>query len=147
MNRSRTENWVDVAHEMMADESRKPIFQFADVIEDVDALDNRDPRFQHYLLFPVLGIDAVELGGRLMDDHFLYALPTFGNRFGEPQRKLIERHGGCQLLIRGDQALAIDIQRELESVWTDGDHPLVFEAARFDRDEDNVVRLYRVTVK
>ena len=143
----RTENWVDAAHEIVRDESRKLIFQFADVIEDVDALKNHDPRFQHYLLFPTLGINAVELAGRLEEKHFLYALPTFGTRFGERERKQIERHGGCQLLIRGDEALAIEIQNELESLWADDDHPLLFEAARFDRDEDNLIRLYRVTVK
>ena len=142
----RTENWVDAAHEMAGDESRKLIFQFADVIEDVAANENRDLRFQHYLLFPVLGIDAVELDSRLLKQHSLYALPTFGNRFGERHRRMIQRHGGCQLIIRGDASLAIDILRELESVWNDDDHPLKFEAAHFDRDEEHFIRLYRVTV-
>lgn len=96
--RMRTETWFQAITEINRDQRRKdyPLLLFGAVIEDADALTNRDPAFQSYLQFPVRGMYSIEPPNR-----FVFAGPTLGNpHFADTEIDRVRSAGGAWLLIR-----------------------------------------------
>lgn len=94
-------------------DSHQPIFQFANVIEDIDALTIDDARFQTYLLFPTLGAEALSKV-RLSETHSLTPLATLNPVFTEQHLDAIRDAGGCWLIIRGVREFSLVFPGELE---------------------------------
>ena len=96
----RTEDWVTTVRQLAESDSTEPIFQLGDVLEDVDALTEQDERFQKYLLFPILGADAVRGGKRLEETHDISAASTWNYMVGGSQCRSVRKHKGCWLIVR-----------------------------------------------
>ena len=140
----RTEDWVTTARQLAESDSTEPIFQLGDVLEDVDALTEQDERFQKYLLFPILGADAVRGGKRLEETHDISAASTWNYLVGGTQCRSVHEHKGCWLIVRSDLDYALIIPQELED-QTGAD--IEFKFLTNDRMPNSRVHLIRVRVK
>ena len=107
----RDEDWVSTAAVLAESGSSEPIFQLADVIEDIDAISITDERFRDYLLFPIGGAKAVH-GSEASQPTI--ALPTWNIQFTSEHLNLIRKAKGCWLIFRGDIDYAMIIPGELE---------------------------------
>jgi hypothetical protein len=109
----RVEDWTATTSQIANTNSGQPIFQFADVIEDIDALEVQDPDFQNYLKFPILGAEALA-GQRVSETHSITPLATRNPRFLPEHLAAIREANGCWLVVRGDNRSSIWIAGELE---------------------------------
>ena len=138
----RSEDWVTPVEQIAASNSKEPIFQFADVIEDIDALSETDERFQQYLRFPILGADALRSGvTRIADAQKITAMPTWNLQFTKEQLDSIRAAKGCWLIFRGDFNYALIIPKELERYLN---QPIEFKFIPNNRMPDSRVHLIRV---
>ena len=138
----RSEDWVTTVTQIAESDSHEPIFQFADVIEDIDALTDSDPRFQQYLLFPILGADAVRDGEhRIPDRQQVIAMPTWNLQFTKQQLNSIRDAKGGWLIFRGDLDYALIIPGELERFLG---QPIEFKFIPNERIPDSSVHLIRI---
>jgi hypothetical protein len=102
----RIEDWGTPISEINATESksRQPVFLFANLIEDRDALVDKDTRFQNYLLFPVYGLYRID-----DEDRQVSAGPTLElTHFDEEQIKSIQSRSGAWVIVRSDQELLVE---------------------------------------
>lgn len=108
----RSENWQTVIEKINSESGNQesPVFLFANIIEDADAMESDDLRFQNYLLFPLSWpyslkrtYPTVSAGPTLTAPHF------------RPSqiRKTLENEG-CWVIVRGNKDLAERIGFELE---------------------------------
>ena len=137
----RDEDWVSTVSELAESNSSEPIFQFADVIEDIDALSIPDERFQEYLLFPIRGANAVH--GSTFQQRVV-ALPTWNPQFTAEHINWIRDAKGCWLIVRGEVDYALILPETLE------DHlgqSIEFKFIPNERKPDSQVHLIRVRVK
>ena len=137
----RDEDWVSTVSELAESNSSEPIFQFADVIEDIDALSIPDERFQEYLLFPIRGANAVH--GSTFQQRVV-ALPTWNPQFTAEHLNWIRDAKGCWLIVRGEVDYALILPETLE------DHlgqSIEFKFIPNERKPDSQVHLIRVRVK
>lgn len=107
----RFEDWRSPIMEINAreDKSTHPVFLFANVIEDVHAFATDDQDFHSYLLFPLNGLEPVDVSNRQA-----IAAPTLLHQHFRPTDiELIKQQGGAWLIIRGDQPLVMAISDEL----------------------------------
>jgi hypothetical protein len=146
----RNENWHDPICEIANDTNRSPIFQFGDVIEDIDAFAIPDPRFQTYLAFPLLGIDQVATGGTVNRDFEVIPMSTFGERWQQAHVKKILEHESAWVLVRGDAPLAVEISDHLLEMFvvleSRVSKRMEIEAGQFVGPPGNPIRLLKVTV-
>ncbi|QEG24134.1 glycosyltransferase family 39 protein [Mariniblastus fucicola] len=141
--RFRSEDWVSTVSQLAESDSTQPIFQFADVIEDIDAVAITDPRFQTYLQFPILGADAVRAPdrNRLAESHHIAALPTWNPQFTNDHLDWIREAKGCWFIVRGNLDYAVIIPGELEGYLKQS---IEFKFIPNDRMPDSQVHLIRV---
>ncbi len=108
----RLENWQTVIEKINSESGKQeyPVFLFANIIEDADAMETDDLRFQNYLLFPLSWpyslnrtYPTVSAGPTLTAPHFR---PT-------QIQKTLESEG-CWVIVRGNKDLAEQIGFELE---------------------------------
>ena len=108
----RVENWQATIEKINSTKGQTdyPVFVFANIIEDADAIKIDDPHFQKYLLFPLswpYSLDrvypAVSAGPTLEEPHF---------RPSQIQQAFESR--GCWVIVRGTKELAERIGLELE---------------------------------
>lgn len=107
----RFENWATPISEIntTVSKSRRPVFLFANLIEDHDALRNPETRFQNYLLFPVAGLYRLDAS-----DRKLMAGPTLDSiHFNDVMIMSIKKHGGAWVIVRSDPELANEIGDEV----------------------------------
>ena len=107
----RDEDWVATATALANLNSSEPVFQLADVIEDIDALTIEDVRFQEYLLFPLRGAEAMQGCYRQPE---VSVLPTWNVQFTSEHLDSIRDAKGCWLIVRGDLDYALIIPDVLE---------------------------------
>ncbi len=134
----RNENWADAVATIAQGDSGYPILLAANVLEDVEALHNRSPRFQGYLKFPVLGADP-----NLKNP--IIPLNTQGELFSDREADAVESAGGGWLIVRDLPENATWIIQQIEqnpqsSKWQ-------FDLAQFPSPEPNYVLLFRITAK
>lgn len=111
-------------------ESRHPVFLFSNLIEDRDALQNPETRFQSYLLFPVSGL--YQLDG---EDREISAGPTLAfTHFNDKQIKSISQQGGAWAIIRAEGELVHEIGDEVRTRTATivGKHPSEIEISVFE---------------
>jgi hypothetical protein len=141
----RSEDWVTPMEQIAASNSKEPIFQFADVIEDIDALSETDDRFQQYLRFPILGADALRRSEpRVADVQSITPMPTWNLQFTNEQLDSIRDAKGCWMIFRGNFDYALIIPKELERFLN---QPIEFKFIPNDRMPDSRVHLIRVRLK
>lgn len=107
----RTENWQSAVNAINAEtpKSSHPVFLFSNLIEDVDAVKNQDPRFQEYLLFPISGIYSVDANGRKRIPRPTIPLEHWtDNDISE-----IGQQGGGWVLFRGHPELRDEVANQL----------------------------------
>ncbi len=138
----RSEDWVTTVHSLADANSDEPIFQFGDVIEDIDAPTTRDDqRFQRYLLFPILGADAIRGSDDLSTNQPIIPMSTWNPQFTNEQLNLVRIAKGCWLLVRGDREYALIIPGELERYIG---QPIEFKMITNERMPLSQVHLMRV---
>ncbi len=96
--RFRHENWQESIAQInqRIEDCQLPVFQFANILEDVDSHTNLDLELQDYLLFPVRGLYKVE-----ETDRQIFAMPSLAEKpFSESHLKLARGQRGAWLLIR-----------------------------------------------
>ena len=106
----RMENWRDPINEINIRDDKKthPVFLFGNVIEDIHAFATEEPAFLDYLRFPIQGFDRIDSSQRQT-----IACPTISMQHFRPTDiELTKQHGGCWLLVRGDQVLVAEISNE-----------------------------------
>ena len=108
----RNEDWVGTVS--LLSDSSDPVFQLADVIEDIDALSSADERFRRYLEFPIRGAAAVAGDEHLASDRSLFVIPTWNVQFNAEHLAAVREARGCWLLVRGDFDYAKLVPGELE---------------------------------
>ena len=94
----RSEDWSEPIATINAvtEKQNHPVFLFANLIEDVDALTNNDEAFQEYLRFPLNGVEVLDTNHRTV-----IAVPTWSeNHFREEDIRLMKEQGGVWLVIR-----------------------------------------------
>lgn len=109
----RVENWKSPIDAINVDASKSshPVFLFSNLIEDVDAIQNQDPRFQRYLLFPIRGLYEVETSGRE-----LIPRPTLPiDHFAQADVAKIKQQGGAWVMVRGNPETLNEIADQLRS--------------------------------
>lgn len=109
----RAEDWKSVVDEIGLRDSKKnqPLFLFANLIEDVDAFENKDQQFQEYLLFPVQGLYSVDSSQR-----DLFACPTMPTtHFLNEQISKAKERGGAWVVVRAEPQLVQEVADEFQS--------------------------------
>lgn len=134
----RNEDWVSTVSQLHAANSDQPVFQLADVIEDIDALSDPDPRFQDYLLFPILGANSVH-GEKLTQR--IVALPTWNVQFTDEHLQWILEAKGCWLIVRGELDYAVIIPGELERYLGQSIEFKFLENSRMPSSEVHLIRV------
>lgn len=108
----RNEDWKSPVDELNTNLSKKeqPVFLFSNLIEDVDALTQRNLPFQEYLRFPVLGMYRANRNGRE-----IIARPTMPLvHFVQSDIEKVGKTGGAWILLRTpDLQLLDEIENEL----------------------------------
>ncbi|MEL7497067.1 MAG: hypothetical protein AAFN77_05615 [Planctomycetota bacterium] len=107
--RLRSENWFEAISEINRSKHRSayPLFLYAAVIEDHEALSNRESSFQEYLQFPVRSLYSLDADRRVVVG------PTLGQpHFDSEDINAAKRNGGAWLLIRHQDEIANEILRE-----------------------------------
>lgn len=109
----RQENWESpvVAINSNAAKSSHPVFLAANLIEDVEAFEDSDSRFQKYLLFPISGVHPVENSEGTRE---LIACPTLTTEhFRNEDISRIKQAEGCWVIVRGTMELANEFEDEI----------------------------------
>jgi hypothetical protein len=138
----RSEDWVTTVSQLAESDSSEPILQLGDVLEDIDAMTNRDARFQRYLTFPLLGADAIQ-GGKL-DHARISAVPTWNFGLDGNQCRSVHKAKGCWLVVRGELDYALIIPQELEDCCV---FETEFKFIPNERMPNSQVHLIRVRLK
>jgi len=121
--RLRFEDWSSAIDQINSNQAKQnqPVFLASNLIEDVKAFKQSDPRFQEYLRFPVNGIHRIK-NQKLASDpnkysgHEIIAIPTLPvEHFRQADIEKIHDSGGAWLIVRGVRELAIEIQDEIVS--------------------------------
>jgi len=110
----RGEDWVTTIAQLSDSDAKLPVFQLADVIEDIDAFSNTEQRFQNYLQFPIRGADAILDQDPFADGRELFVVPTWNVQFTKQQIDAVRDGGGCWLIVRGDSDYAVIVPGILE---------------------------------
>ena len=139
----RSEDWVTTVTQLAESDSDIPILQLGDVLEDVDAMTDRDAQFQRYLTFPILGADAVR-GGTPLDADRISAVSTWNFGIDADQCRSVHAAKGCWLVVRGELNYALIIPQELEDRSVGR---LEFKFIPNDRMPNSRVHLIRVRLK
>jgi len=121
--RLRFEDWGSAISEINSNQAKQnqPVFLASNLIEDVEAFKQSDPRFQEYLRFPVNGIHQIENQKLVSDENKrsgreIIAIPTLPvEHFRQSDIEKIHNSGGAWLIVRGVPELAIEIQDEIVS--------------------------------
>ena len=113
----RSEDWVTTVSQLS--NSTEPVFQLADVIEDIDSISETDPRFQQYLQFPIRGAEAIYGSDLFTDGRQLFVIPTWNIQFTKEHLAAIRDAGGCWLVVRGEFDYALLVPGELERYLDD----------------------------
>ena len=134
----RYENWTDAVATIGEGDSRYPVLLAGNVLEDVDAQNNRSPWFQEYLKFPVLGAHP-NLKNPVLP------LNSQGELFGPEQAGAVDASGGGWLIVRDRPEnlpwIVDQIEKNPQSdKWK-------FDLAKFERPDPNYVFLFRITLK
>jgi len=138
----RSEDWVTTVNQIAASNSTQPIFQFGDVIEDIDAFSISDDRFQEYLLFGLHGADAIrDDEKKLISTQPMIAMPTWNIQFTQKHLDLIREAQGCWLIARGDFNYALIIPDELERYLKE---PIEFKFIPNEKMPESKVHLIRI---
>ena len=119
--RLRWENWGTAIDEINANQAKKsqPVFLASNLIEDVEAFEESDPRFQEYLRFPVNGIHRIENQKSANDANQsngrkIIAIPTLlVEHLRQSDIEKICESGGAWLIVRGTRELVIEIEDEI----------------------------------
>jgi len=139
----RSEDWVTTVSQLAESDSQEPILQLGDVLEDVDAMTKlQDDRFQQYLLFPILGADAIR-GGEKLDQNRISAVSTWNFGLNRDQCVSVRNARGCWLVVRGELDYALIIPQELEYMTG----PIEFKFIPNQRVPKSRVHLIRVRLK
>ena len=116
----RWEDWQSPINEINASQAKRnhPVLLAANLIEDVDALENSDAEFQAYLRFPVGGFYRVENQTPSNADETvareIIAIPTLLREHTRPSDiEKIKNSGGAWLIVRGTEELAFEIENEV----------------------------------
>ena len=116
----RREDWQSPINEINASQAKRnhPVLLAANLIEDVDALENSDAEFQAYLRFPVGGFYRVENQTPSNADETvareIIAIPTLLREHTRPSDiEKIKNSGGAWLIVRGTEELAFEIENEV----------------------------------
>ena len=138
----RSEDWVTTVQQIAAADSTEPVFQFGDVIEDVDSFSISDERFQRYLLFPILGAEAVRGGEKtLSDTQPIVPMPTWNIQFSAEHLDSIRQAKGCWLICRGDFNYALIIPDTLDRYLKE---PIEFKFIPNEKMLESKVHLIRI---
>ena len=142
----RTENW-QAAIEVVSNRPDKagwPLFLFAAVIEDENALLDSDAKFQAYLQFPVRSLYQLDSRKRVV-----FAGPTISQQhFDDRYLDEVISQGGAWILIRHEPEITHEIANQLVSMLQDRlDNPNATLDTNWFGNRDNVVRLISVEIK
>ena len=110
----RGEDWVTTVSQISDSDSDQPVFQLADVIEDIDSLTITDKRFNDYLQFPLRGANAVSEQDLISNGRQLFVIPTWSVEFTQQHLEAIREADGCWLVVRGDLDYAVIVPGILE---------------------------------
>ena len=118
--RLRWEDWDAVIGEINSNQAKQnqPVFLASNLIEDVDAFEDSDLRFQEYLRFPVNGIHRIEHQKLANDENKIsgreiIAIPSQPvEHLRQSDIEKIRESGGAWLIARGRE-LAIEIEDEI----------------------------------
>ncbi len=115
----RNEDWVTPARQLEESSAGRPIFLFANVIEDSKSDLRDDERFQRYLKFPLLGglhlsPDKGLVG--LIEEAAIIPMSTWEPEFSQEHLDRIRERSGCSMVVRGEVELADQYPGLLEEV-------------------------------
>lgn len=139
--RFRSEDWEILIREISR--NKNPIFLFANILEDRDALDRENQRLQNYLQFPLRAIPKLETENKVLSYPTLYR-----KVFLDSDLDHVVEQRGAWFIIRADESLANEIlaqfldqlrlhrRTQIDARWT-------IRRAIFDSPW-NDVKLYRI---